>query len=572
MYILKNAVKSITRNKLRNILIGIIVLIISVSACVSLSIRQAAETAKADTLSSLNVTAQISFDRQKAMEEMQKNESSDNQDSQNNQSSDSNQKSFDRGKFDFGVLQGTSLSLDDYMKYTKALSSGDGYYYSGAVSLNATGDLIPYGTDETDSSTSSDSSKSSDKKSDSTQNNSDSSSQEKNAPPEMGGFGGMGGDSDGGMRGRLSRGDFSITGFSSYDAMLSLFGDDGSCKISDGKMFDESSDALECIISNELASYNNLKVGDTVTLANPSCEDETYKLKIVGIYKNSEASSTENNRFMMNDPANNIYMNYTAFSKIISASEKADNKTTDSSGNEKSAVLKDNLAFTYTFKNVDNYNTFSKKVYDLGLSDDYKVSSSDLTAYENSLRPLETLSTTAMWFFFIVLAVGGAILITLNVFSLRERKYEVGALTAIGMKKAKVAAQFVTEILIVTFAALIIGTSVGAVVSVPVTNTLLSSQIESEQSSSDKISQNFGFKNDGNSAPSMGTPPMGGHGMRSSEKSASVKYVDSVSSATNLMVILKLALVGLFLTLIASLAALICIMRYEPLKILSNRS
>ena len=70
MYILKNAVKSITRNKLRNILIGIIVLIISVSACVSLSIRQAAETAKADTLSSLNVTAQISFDRQKAMEEM----------------------------------------------------------------------------------------------------------------------------------------------------------------------------------------------------------------------------------------------------------------------------------------------------------------------------------------------------------------------------------------------------------------------------------------------------------------------------------------------------------------------
>ena len=301
-------------------------------------------------------------------------------------------------------------------------------------------------------------------------------------------------------------------------------------------------------------------------------EDETYKLKIVGIYKNSEASSTENNRFMMNDPANNIYMNYTAFSKIISASEKADNKTTDSSGNEKSAVLKDNLAFTYTFKNVDNYNTFSKKVYDLGLSDYYKVSSSDLTAYENSLRPLETLSTTAMWFFFIVLAVGGAILITLNVFSLRERKYEVGALTAIGMKKAKVAAQFVTEILIVTFAALIIGTSVGAVVSVPVTNTLLSSQIESEQSSSDKISQNFGFKNDGNSAPSMGTPPMGGHGMRSSEKSASVKYVDSVSSATNLMVILKLALVGLFLTLIASLAALICIMRYEPLKILSNRS
>ncbi|MGN0498097.1 MAG: hypothetical protein ACI4F6_03405 [Acutalibacteraceae bacterium] len=50
MYIIKNALKSITRNKLRNILIGIIVLVIAISACVALSIRQAAETTKADTL------------------------------------------------------------------------------------------------------------------------------------------------------------------------------------------------------------------------------------------------------------------------------------------------------------------------------------------------------------------------------------------------------------------------------------------------------------------------------------------------------------------------------------------
>lgn len=54
--------------------------------------------------------------------------------------------------------------------------------------------------------------------------------------------------------------------------------------------------------------------------------------------------------------------------------------------------------------------------------------------------------------------------------------------------------------------------------------------------------------------------------------SASAKYVDSVSSATNLFVVLELAAVGLFLTIVASLAALISIMRYEPLKILSNRS
>lgn len=38
MYILKNALKSISRSKGRNVLIGIIVLVISVAACIGLSI------------------------------------------------------------------------------------------------------------------------------------------------------------------------------------------------------------------------------------------------------------------------------------------------------------------------------------------------------------------------------------------------------------------------------------------------------------------------------------------------------------------------------------------------------
>ena len=549
MYILKNAVKSITRNKLRNILIGVIVLIISVSACVSLSIREAAEVAKEDTLSNLQVTGTISFNRQKAMEEMKKDTSSSSSSSSSNKT--------DKSKFDFDILQGSSLKLSDYMKYTKALKSGDSYYYSGAVSLNATGSILPYGTSEDDD--------------DSSSSKSDSSNNGFMQPP--GDFGDNNSQSNTPSRQpfQVNQGDFSITGYSSYKAMLSMFGDDGSYKITKGKMFDEESDALECIISNELATYNSLKVGDTIKLSNPEYEKETYKLKIVGIYKNSDSSSEENNRFRMNDPANNIYMNYNALSKIISKSAKANNKTTDSDGNKTSAKLTQNLAFTYTFKSVDNYNAFAKKVYKLGLSDKYSVNSSDLQQYENSLLPLNTLSNTAIWFFLIVLAVGGIILITLNIFNLRERKYEVGVLTAIGMKKAKVALQFVTEIFIVTFIALIIGTSIGAAVSVPVTNTLLSSQIQSSQSTGDSVKENFGFKPDDNNS-SSNKPDFGGPMSSMFGQSKAQNYVDSVSSATNLFVIMELILVGLFLTIIASLAALISIMRYEPLKILSNRT
>jgi hypothetical protein len=46
MYIIKNAIKSISRAKVRNVLICIIALIISVSACIALSIRESAVKAK----------------------------------------------------------------------------------------------------------------------------------------------------------------------------------------------------------------------------------------------------------------------------------------------------------------------------------------------------------------------------------------------------------------------------------------------------------------------------------------------------------------------------------------------
>lgn len=68
MYILKNAFRCIGRSKGRNVLIGIIVFIIALSACIGLSIRRSAEKAKTETLNSMSVTATISFDRRAAME------------------------------------------------------------------------------------------------------------------------------------------------------------------------------------------------------------------------------------------------------------------------------------------------------------------------------------------------------------------------------------------------------------------------------------------------------------------------------------------------------------------------
>ena len=71
MYIVKNALRNLLRSKGRNILIGLIVLVIAVASCLALSIRQAAATARESGLENLAVTGQISLDRQAMMQKIQ---------------------------------------------------------------------------------------------------------------------------------------------------------------------------------------------------------------------------------------------------------------------------------------------------------------------------------------------------------------------------------------------------------------------------------------------------------------------------------------------------------------------
>ena len=48
-------------------------------------------------------------------------------------------------------------------------------------------------------------------------------------------------------------------------------------------------------------------------------------------------------------------------------------------------------------------------------------------------------------------------------------------------------------------------------------------------------------------------------------------YIDSISSATNLQVVVEMVGIGLILTVLSGCTALIFIMRYDPLRILSSR-
>lgn len=556
MFILRNALRCIARSKGRNILIGIIVLVIATSCCVGLSIRQASESAKTEALETLSVTATISFDRQSMMNDMRGDSGN------GTMQGDGERPSFDREQFQEMMGGATALTLDEYQVYAGAESVKD-FYYSSTVSLNGTENFEPVSTDT--------------ETSDDTQSSENGESFE-GMMPQGGGQGGFQMGMMMGMSG-MSQGDFTIVGYSSDSAMTSFV--DGTAQVTEGNAFDEGTSEYDCIISEELSAYNSIATGDEIELSNPNNEEEIYTLTVVGIY--SDSSANENSfspmGFSSSDPANKIYMSYTALESIVNSSEENSQTVTDSdTGRQYETALSSSLSATYVFADAESYYLFEEEARELGLDESYTISSSDLSSFESSLAPLKTLSTMAGWFLLVILIIGAVILIVLNIFSVRERKYEIGVLTAMGMKKAKVALQFMTELFAVTLIAVIIGVVIGGVSAVPVTNALLENQISSQQTQFDKVESNFGRPgsmsgmSDGMGSD-MGTPPdmFSGGGFMGDMFSQGADYISEVNSAMNLTVVLQMLLIALGLTVVAGAASMLFIMRYEPLKILANR-
>ena len=567
MYIIKNALKCIGRSKGRNLLIGIIVLVIAVSACLGLSIRQAANSARTEALKGLSVTATISFDRQSAMSGFSP--------SGMGGSGRPDMGSFDKDAFSQMMGSSSSLSLEEYQKYAAADSVAD-FYYTLTASLNGGEGLSPVSNDST----------------------SDSDTDTEDSNTNDGGFdfggmmGGMGGFPGGGFSQMMGMdSDFSVIGYSSDAAMKEWL---TTAQISDGEVFAEGTTDLTCIISTELSTYNNnLAVGDT----NPNNEEEVYEVTVVGIYTDSAANENSFSQFgaTSSDPANRIYMSAAALQTIVDASAEASETVTDEdTGREFETALTGSLSATYVFADPEDYYTFEEDVRTLGLDDSYTVSSSDISSFESSLTPLNTLSDLAVTFLIVILVIGAIILVVLNIFNIRERKYEIGVLTAMGMKKWKVATQFLTEIFIITIIAVLLGAAIGGVFSVPVTNALLAGQIADQQSQSQQAEQNMGRPgNFGGGMP--GGMPGGSSGGSSSGRpggfggfgggsmpdmggfanmfggSAETNYVTSVSSAMNLTVVWQMIGIGMLLTLVAGAVSMLFVMRYEPLKILANR-
>lgn len=269
MFILKNAMISITRNKGRNILIGVIILVIACACTVTLAINNTAKDLINSYESAYDKELTISFNRENMMKDVDF----------------SNKDNMEDAKDKFNNI--ASLSIDDVKSFAES-DHIENYYYTYNISLN--GNNIEKAENELE--------------------NNDT------KRPNMSG-------------GRFNFGessyDFTLNGYSSLDAMSEFIEGTYEMKELALNAWDIAFDGNYIFINEELASYNSLSLNDKIKL-----EDEsglTYEFEIIGIYKENESSSESPMSFFSNS-VNTLITNADALVKITTSNENVKGSVT----------------------------------------------------------------------------------------------------------------------------------------------------------------------------------------------------------------------------------------------------
>jgi putative ABC transport system permease protein len=488
MFILKNALISITRNKGRNILIGVIILVIACACTVTLAINNTATDLINSYKSAYDKELTISFNRENMKKDMDF----------------SNRENMDSMKERFNNI--SSYGVEDIKEYAKS-DHIESYYYTYSISLN--GNSIEKAESETN-----------------------------NDRPNMPGM-------PSGNFGESSY-DFTLNGYSSVESMSEFIeGKYEMTEIADNA-WDIAFDGNYVFINEELASYNSLNLNDKITLEDS--DGNTYEFEIIGIFKENEEGSSPMSMF--SNSANTIVTNADSLVSIKNSNNS----------------IRGSIDATFIIDDYKNADKIEEEFHNKGLDENYVVETNEeeATSGLSSIKNVKSFSTT---FLIITLIIGGIVLFIINMINIRERKYEIGVLRTIGISKVKLTMQFVSELLIVGFIALMLGALIGAAISKPVSNSLLKNEINSSKESSEQMKNNFGGPG-GNFNPGKGMPNMdfGKKGM------PTVEAYDSIDAVVSLSVILELLGIGLSLILVSSLAAMISIQRFTPLTILKERS
>ena len=225
-----------------------------------------------------------------------------------------------------------------------------------------------------------------------------------------------------------------------------------------------------CVIETNLASDNDLSVGDTFTITT-TVNDETItqELTIVGIYEIQSTNEIGSAHF--NNPVNTIYTDLSIGQTLTGSSE-----------NITSAIY-----YLDDPENAEAFVELAKKKSDI----DFDTFSLDANnrLYQQNASSLESMQSFAKMFVWIVVIAGSTILCLILALTIRNRYYEIGVLLSLGQSKVKIIAQQLIEVGLIAVVAFVISLGTGQLTSHYMGNMLESSSSSNVMQMSQKGDQ-----------------------------------------------------------------------------------
>lgn len=355
---------------------------------------------------------------------------------------------------------------------------------------------------------------------------------------ESGPGGGMGG-------GPMSAADITLQGVMFTDSVQSFLNSEST--IVEGRhLTDEDLEKNVTVIEKTLAKDNELAVGDKVTVQSTADEETSLELEIVGIYETASAGTDLGGRNVtaMN-PYNLLYVPYTAASAL---------KGADYEGTIDQAVY-----YMNDPEKIDSFTDEAKENSSIDF-ETFKLDADDQT-YQQMIGPINNVASFSKNVVYLVTIAGAVILGLIIMMSIRERKYEMGVLLAIGEKKWKLVGQFLFEILIVAVLALGVSSLSGQAVAKQFGDQLLSQELtQTEETASNPAS--FGG---GRGGLGMGGPI----GMQQS--AAEADPIDELQIEVTGKDLGILFGIGLLIAIISALIPALSVLRLQPKTILTKQ-
>ncbi len=337
---------------------------------------------------------------------------------------------------------------------------------------------------------------------------------------------------------QMTQADLSISGV--LNSATSTDFDGGTAELTSGRALTSDDVNKNVVLVEEtLASQNEWKIGDKINIQS-SDEASTVELEIVGIYKTSDSGNDMASNFSFLNPYNKLYVPYTVANTLKGSDYK---DTIDSA--------------VYTMDDAANISSFEKQAKQVDSIDwdTFKLDTND-ALYKQMVGPINNVAAFSKNVVYIVSIAGALILALLVMMQIRERKYEMGVLLAIGENRMKLIGQFFVEILIVALISFMIAGFSSHYVAQMAGNQLLSQQSETEQTQ------------DGNSSPGPGGGMMRGGFSSLTQNTEEIKELDI---QVNLQDMLKMGGIGVGIAFISVLLPAMTILRMNPKMILTKQ-